>query len=142
VIPDIRIAEGVAVEAGAGDILQAVEVLRDELIMRELIMGELGAGRLIASETIMGELCAHPVRGVEVVVCGDGIVRAGELVSTCKIVRTGEIVGHGAPRAMAVKSMECAAAHAVRREPVNATATRMETATAQAESTARMEPAA
>jgi hypothetical protein len=43
---------------------------------------------------------------------------------------------------MASKSMECAAAHAVRREPVYATATRMETATAQAETAARMEPAA
>jgi hypothetical protein len=43
---------------------------------------------------------------------------------------------------MAVKSMECAGAHAVRREPVYAAATRMETATAQAETATRMETAA
>ena len=116
-----------------------MEVLRDELIVRELIMGELGVDSLIAAETIMGELSVHPVRGAEVVVCGDGIVRARELVSTSKIVRSGEIAAHGASRTMAVKSMECAGAHAVRREPVYAAATRMETATARAETAARME---
>jgi hypothetical protein len=141
VIPGIRIAEGVAIETSGSEIVQPVEILRDKLIVRKLIMGELGAGSLIAAETIMGELRVHPVRGAEVVVCGDGIVSARELVSTSKIVRSGEIVAHGASRTMAVKSTECAGAHAVRREPVYA-ATRMETTTAQAETAARMETAA
>src|SRR4029077_2673648 len=66
VIPFIRVAERVAVEAGAVEIVQAVEVLRDELIVRELIMGELGARGLIAAELVMGKLapCVHPVRGI------------------------------------------------------------------------------
>jgi hypothetical protein len=139
VVPFIWIAERVAIETSASEIVQAMEVLGDKLMVRELILGELGAGGLIAAETIMGELCVHPVRGVEVVVCRDGIVRAREFVSTSKIVRTGEIVAHGTPLAMAG---ERPAAHAVRREPVYATATRMETATAEAETAAWMEPAA
>jgi hypothetical protein len=35
VVPIIGIAECVAVEAGASEILQAVEVLRDELVVRD-----------------------------------------------------------------------------------------------------------
>jgi hypothetical protein len=90
--------------------------------------------------------CVHPVRGIEPVVRGDGIVRSRHVVSTRNVVRAGDIAAHEAACGMAGKAMAMAgertAAHAMRREPVHPAAVRMETATAHAETAARMETVA
>jgi hypothetical protein len=86
VIPFIRVAERVAVEVSVVEIVQAVEVLRDELIMRELTMGELGARGSIAAELVTGKLApCVPIRCIEPVVRSDGIVRSRHVVSARKV---------------------------------------------------------
>jgi hypothetical protein len=108
--------------------------------------------------------CGHPVRGMEPVVCGSGIVRSRSVVSARAVVRAGDIAAHKSARAMAGKAVlgksragqamlgktragktvagESPATHAVRRKPVHATAVRVETATAHAKTAARVESAA
>src|SRR6185369_15609700 len=124
------------------EIVQAVKVLCDELIVRELIMDELSAPDLIAAEMVMSKLpsCVHSARGIEPVVRGDRIVRSP--MSAGAVVRAGDIARKSA-RAMAGKAVlgksragkamfgktragktvagESPSAHAVRREPVHAT---------------------
>jgi hypothetical protein len=128
-----RIAERVSVEATAVEIVQVVEVLRDELIVRDPIMGELGARGSIATELVMGKLapCVHPVRGIEPVVRSESIVRSRDVVSARKVVSASEIATHEAAGGMACKAMaaktiamagQCAATQSMRREPMHATA--------------------
>jgi hypothetical protein len=159
-VPVACSAERVPVEARVIKIVQSVEVLRNELIVRDLVMNKLGASGLIAAELVMSKLapCVHSVRGFEPVVRGNGIVRSRALVGARAVVSAGDIAAHfacaWAPKSVLGRSRasqamlgktrpgktmagECAAAHAVRREPVHATAVRVETATA-----ARVESAA
>jgi hypothetical protein len=73
--------------------------------------------------------------------CAVTLRAPSDVVSAKKVVRAGDIAAHEAACGMAGKAMarktipgktmagECAAAHAMRREPAHATAVRMETAT-------------
>jgi hypothetical protein len=65
-----------------------VEVLRDELIVRELIVSELTMSALIAAELPMGELAAsiHLVGGIEMIMRGQGIVPTHSIVGAGDMV--------------------------------------------------------
>ena len=60
-VPVGMVAEGIAIKAGVVEIVQAVEILRCELVVSELVVAKLIVAKLIVGERAVTEIMAAVV---------------------------------------------------------------------------------